>query len=71
MRKEAIRVYNELAAGKTVGEIDANPKTKSAVNKKYLYEKLISIMVSDIIKNKYTFSTSDLAKLINKKNQGR
>ena len=67
MRKEAIEIYRQLEDGKPLADIKANQKTKSRVNRMFLYRKVIDALQDDMMSGKYTFSIYDLQKLLNKK----
>ncbi len=71
MRDEAKKIYKELEAGKSVGQIKANPKTKAKVNKMFLYRQLIDSLIEDIQIGHYTFSTYDIQNMLKRKNKDR
>lgn len=71
MRSEAKEIYAMLLAGKSLSEIEANHKTKSKVNRIFLYRKLIDSLLDDIQTGKYTFSTYDLQNMLKRKKDGR
>lgn len=71
MRNESRKIYLELRAGKTIGEIVGNQKTKARVHKMFMYRKLIDALIDDVESGNYTFSTYELQNLLKRKNNSR
>lgn len=71
MRNEAKQIYDMIASGIPLSEIQANKKTKAKMHRIYLYRKLMEKLIEDISLGRYTLSTPMIEKLLNDKKGGR
>lgn len=71
MRDEAKKIYEQLTAGKSIGQIPGNNKTKGRVHKIFHYRKLMDRLIDDMANGNYTLSIYDIQKLLKQKNDGR
>lgn len=69
MRKEAIKMMDQIEAGKPLDSIKGNRKTRAKMHKLYMYRQIVYMMLTEMQKGRYNmdyFKTRSYYELLKK-----